>query len=503
VHTDHRQVGAIVAPPTQNVRRTTGKLLLTIAGWGLAAGLLTVLLAAIATWRLHQREIDPVSDREKVARSLDIIRASTPAHRKVLKVLFYGQSFTGSGWDKAVVEHWHERYPNTIFVVENRALGGFSSPALLRTAEQDIAAFYPDLIIFHVYGNHHAYEQIIRLVRSKTAADIIVQTDHSAELPDPPCREGLRMMLRQQPGCSGLIWLKQRSWYDEMSYHIIPSLAKEYSLAVEPQRTWWRDYLLETHSNPKEFFSDGIHLNKRGKELIAQFFNRYFDKLVESGSTPRQRNISSIAANDADPSGKEILHFDGSRLELISSTQLVALSGVVVDGESPNDLDGCYRVTRASSIETVPEWPTIRRIELRHDHVVEDWTVTLTQISPDQQTFAFTVKASKTGNEGSGDSSHDFMSKSGRLNIAAEDWMLQRAYDVKHIPLHAPLEANWSVVSDCVGVPEVIDLGDGEAQYRYVLATGLANKQHTITLSFTPNELANVVEFRAYRPLLR
>jgi hypothetical protein len=478
-----------------------GKLLLAIAGWGLAAGLLTL---SIATWSLHQREIDLVSDAQKVSRSLDIIRTSMPANRKVLKVLFYGQSFTGSGWDRAVVEHWHKRYPNTVFVVENRALGGFASPALLRTTEQDIAAFYPDLIIFHVYGNHHAYEQIIHLFRSKTAADIIVQTDHSAELPDPPCREGLRMTLHQQPGCAGLIWLKQRNWYDEMSYHIIPRIAKEYALAVEPQRTWWRDYLLETDSDPQDFFADGVHLNEKGKALIARFFNRYFDQLVEHVSAREKDNINSIAANTAaDRNGHETLHFDGTRLELISSTRLFTRLDIRVDGESQDDLDGCYRVTRASSIETVPEWPMVRRIELRHNHIAEDWTATLTQISPDQKNFAFTVRASKTGDEGAGDSSHDFMSRSGRLNIAAEDWMLQRAYDLKHMALRGPLEVKWSVVNDCDGLPEVIDLGEGEVQYRYVLATGLANRQHTVMLSFRPNDLANVLEFRAYRPLLR
>jgi hypothetical protein len=312
------------------------------------------------------------------------------------------------------------------------------------------------------------------------------------------------MTLRQQPGCSGLIWLKQRNWSDEMSYHKIPSFARKYALAMEQQRAWWRDYLIESHTDPKEFLTDDIHLNEKGKELMAQFFNRYFDNLVESWSGQEEHNVPSIATIEADdPSGQETLHFDGSRIELISSKQLSAWPGVTADGESPNDLDGCYLVTRASSIETVPDWPTIRRIELQHNHVAEDWTATVTQISPDQKTFAFTVKASKTGDEGGGDSSHDFVSKSGRLSIAAQDWMLQRAYDLKHIPLHAPFEVNWSVVSDCGAVPEVIDLGDGQMQYRYVLATGLANKQHTVTLSFPPNDLAEVTEFRAYRPLLR
>ena len=350
------------------------------------AGLFLSLVAAIATRVMRRREVDPVSDEQKIARSLEIIRTSTPADHKVLKVLFYGQSITRSGWDKAVIEHWRQKYPNTIFVVQNRALGGFASPALLRTTEQDIAAFYPDLIIFHVYGDHRAYEKIIRLFRSQTAADIIVQTDHGEELPDPPCAEGLRMSLRQQPGCSGLLWLKQRNWYDEMSYHKIPSFAKKYGLAVEPQRAWWRDYLLQTHIDPKALLVDDIHPNEKGKELIATFFNQYFDNLVGKWNGQKEKNVVSIPTKSVeDPNGQQTLQFEGSRIELISSKRLGVWPTVMIDGISPKDVDGCYLVSRASSVQTVPDWPALRRIQLRHDHLAEDWTATLTQISPDRR----------------------------------------------------------------------------------------------------------------------
>jgi hypothetical protein len=143
-------------------------------------------VAAMVTQAKRREEIQTVSDEQKIARSLEIIRTSTPTDRKVLKVLFYGQSITRSGWHKSVVEHWRQKYPYTDFEVQNRALGGFASQALVRATEQDIQAFYPDLIIFHVYGDHRAYERIIRLIRSLTAADVIVQTDHGEALPDPP-----------------------------------------------------------------------------------------------------------------------------------------------------------------------------------------------------------------------------------------------------------------------------------------------------------------------------
>src|ERR1700723_3757373 len=107
-------------------------LLPKIGIWMAAAGLSVLVVAASVTWVIHQQELDTVSDEQKIARTLEIIRTSTPADHKILKVLFYGQSITRSGWDKAVVEHWHQKYPNTVFVVQNRALGGFASPMLLR-----------------------------------------------------------------------------------------------------------------------------------------------------------------------------------------------------------------------------------------------------------------------------------------------------------------------------------------------------------------------------------
>jgi hypothetical protein len=481
----------------------TRPLLLKIEGWTITAVLFVFLLGASITWVMHRSEVDPVADTQKIARSLEIIRTSTLANHKILKVLFYGQSITRSGWDEAVIEHWHLRYPNTVFVVQNRALGGFASPQLLRTTEQDIATFYPDLIIFHVYGDHRAYEQIIRLFRSHTAADIIVQTDHGEQLPDASCPEGLRLTLHRPPGCRGVFWLRQRNWYDEMSYHIIPRLAKRYGLAMEPQRVWWREYLLHTHLRPEALLVDDIHPNEKGKELIAAFFSRYFDSLVDAWKGQQEHSVVSIPARSLEGTGgQETFSFEGSRVELITTRRIVVRPTITVDGRSPKDMDGCYLATRASSIGTVPDWPAVRRIVLTHDHIAEDWTAIMTQISPNQKSFAFTVEASKAGNEGSGDSSHDFVSRSGILGIEAQDWMLGQAYNLKHIPLQTPFHVHWSVVNICNGPAEEVDRGDGTKQYTYVLAAGLTNERHSLTINSDDDDLGNVSEFRAYRPPL-
>jgi hypothetical protein len=481
---------------------------LKLGCWASAAVALVLLVAEAATLFKRNQEVDTVSGQQRIARTLEIIRTSTPTNHKVLKVLFYGQSITRSGWHNAVIAHWREKYPNTVFVVQNRALGGFASQWLVRTTAQDITAFYPDLIIFHVYGDHRAYEEILRMFRSLTAADVILQTDHGDVLedvlPDAPCAEGLSLSLHRKPGCAGVLWVHQRQWHDEMSYHKIPAFAKEYGMAVEPQREWWRDYLIRTHIPASSMLQlDGLHPNEKGNELIAEFFNKYFDNLVEHWNGQTEQNVISIQPDTTkQPDRIETVNFDGNRLELFSSNPLAVWPSVMIDGGSSKDIDGCYQVTRSSSVGSPPDWPALRRITLLHDHTAEDWTATITNISPDQKIVEFTVRASATGDEGNGNSSQKYLSKSGQLSIDGTDWMFEPAYELKHVALQVPAEVHWSVQYVCGGEPEVIDRGNGMKQYRYVLGAGLSNGKHTANLSFPANDLADAVEFRVYKPQL-
>jgi hypothetical protein len=478
--------------------------LLKTGSWIGVTVVLVLVLAIVVTWLKRRQEIDTVSDQLKIARTLEIIRTSTPTNHKVLKVLFYGQSITRSGWHNAVVAHWRERYPNTDFVVENRAIGGFASQVLVRTTEQDIEAFYPDLIIFHVYGDHRAYEKILRMFRSLTAADVILQTDHGDGLPDPPCAEGLQLSLHRGPGCAGVLWVHQRLWHDEMSYHKIPAFAKKYGMAVEPQRIWWLNYLLQNQVDPQSLLkTDGLHPNEKGNELIAEFFNRYFDNLVDHWNGQKEQDVVSIQVDTAkDSDGMATVNFDGSRLELLSERPLRVWPSVTIDERDPRDIDGCYQVTRSSPLESVTDWPALRRITLLHDRTAEDWTATITKITPDQKSADFTVKASVTGDQGNGNSSRNYVSKSGRLSIDGNDWMFESGYDLKHIPLQVPTEVHWSVQYICGGTPEVINRGNGMMQYRYVLVARFHNGSHVAKLSFPSNDLADVVEFRVYKPPL-
>ena len=88
-----------------------------------------------------------------------------------MRVLFYGQSITEQEWSKQVTEDLRKRFPNADLEIENRAIGGFASQLLIRPAEHDVYPFYPDLVIFHVFGANQQYEQIIKSIRSRTTAE--------------------------------------------------------------------------------------------------------------------------------------------------------------------------------------------------------------------------------------------------------------------------------------------------------------------------------------------
>ena len=111
-------------------------------------------------------------------RTMRLLTGSTPERRNTVRVLFYGQSITEQQWSAQVGDDLRARFPHANLVIENRALGGFASQMLVRTAETDLYSFQPDLLIFHVYGAHDRYEDILRRVRERTTAEILMQTDH-------------------------------------------------------------------------------------------------------------------------------------------------------------------------------------------------------------------------------------------------------------------------------------------------------------------------------------
>jgi hypothetical protein len=436
----------------------------------------------------------------RLARSLAIVRESTSAQPQVLRVLFYGQSMTSPHWTDLAEEHLRRTYPHTQFVVRNTAIGGFDSKQLERTVERDVTEFYPDLLIFHVFGDHRAYERIIRIVRSRTAAEVVVQTDPVIEPVEPVCREGFHLTLIPPPGCKGVLYYKQHGWEEYMSSVVIPSLASRYALAVEPRRTMWNAFLQEKNIQPASLLDSTGHPNVAGWQLAAEIFDRYFDKaLADYGGERSGLVMSYPPPANGDPKSYQ---FDGNRVEIIGSGPLDGRVTAQIDGLEPNAIDGCWQTSRATSLDNMPDWPAVRQITVSPGfNQPEIWTATVAHLNADQSDFDFTIVGSKTGPDGQGRANSDFTSLSRRVRIAAADWMIPSAFALAQRKLPEGFKVRWSRDFVCHDLPAV-PLDGGAIEVRHILATGLPNGPHRLTLEVQPSFETLVHEIRVYRPPL-
>ena len=108
----------------------------------------------------------------------DVVAADHPAFEAIKKlattdeevrVLVYGQSISEQAWWRDTKRWLEETYPNGKLVMEEHARGGCSSQCLIghvpwhqdgaqyNRLPADVFAWKPELVIFHVYGDHIDY----------------------------------------------------------------------------------------------------------------------------------------------------------------------------------------------------------------------------------------------------------------------------------------------------------------------------------------------------------
>ena len=472
--------------------------------WSAKVDVLVVLfLLLIVTACSKSNVAQPTSPdpHKAIARSLSIVGIANPENPKVLRVLFYGQSISSTHWTDQAINNLRAAYPNVTFDSRNLALGGFDSGKLERTTERDIAEFYPDLIVFHVYGDHRAYERIIRLFRSKTSADIVVQTDHVTATPEPVCDEGLQLRWSPPPGCTGHIWFKQRNWEDFMSGVWLPTLATRYGLAVEPRRERWDAYLQMRGMKPAELLVDMPHPNEQGWTLMADLFTRWFKALVASSNdnAPPERGVMSFAAPISGSTTS--YQFEGNRIELISNGPLNGKVTVTIDGKRPQNLDGCWLDSRVSRLPNVPDWPALSQVKVDPSyHKADTWTLHVTNLNDKQTAFDFTLSSASAGYDGSGKADEPFSSISGLVNIEPIDWTIAYAASVSSKRLPEGYTMSWTRSFVCSD-QEAVVLTNGSREQRYLIATGLPNVRHNVKIRIE-NDASIIKEVRTYMPQL-
>ncbi len=425
----------------------------------------------------------------RIQRTMTLLSTSNERLKRSVKILFYGQSVVaGMHWEEIIYE-LQKRFPYTDIISENRAIGGYTAPSLVRPAVHDLYPFYPDLVIFHVYSAYTGeWERIIHDIRKYTTAEIMVFTHHVADRSD---RHDLQ-------------WRTKR---DDENSDMIRYIAQKYNCELVEVREEWKNYLKVNGLEQTALLRDHVHPNSEGHNILAQLILRHFrlntfspggwyntvktyeirraieeknDRITFTG-IPWQSTENGAVAKVKGNSVK--LEFTGNRVDVVSFpySGKLGTAKVLIDERPPSTFPELYYCTRPSRAHSV-WWPAIRRVTLGPNPVAEKWTLTITKINDDADDFEFELEGSASGKDGRGNNKEQFISDSGRIIIQPEDFTIRSAQNYKKTKCPANFTVTWEVKPNFVDIWQPRQKADPAMRNIDTLFQGAKNVKHTLEL---------------------
>ncbi len=397
---------------------------------------------------------------QRTMKALTDSTAERPAH---VRILFYGQSVTAQAWTQTVQKELESRFPTVRFEFRNAAIGGYTSPLLIRTADHDLYPWYPDLLFFHVYGPTDKYEEIVRRVRERTSAEVVLWTSHLS------ANENAEALARK---------------LDERSLKIL-DVADAYHCMKIDLRKKWCDYLLSQNIACTNLLRDSVHLNKQGCDLYAKFIAEELVRRPELGDDPTASGtLATLPVNGPavtkGPDGRLTLRFAGNRVVAVSDGTGAsgAKARVLLDGQPMDGERALWAIARPSVGPAGIWMPAINNIGFEKTPVEETWTLTcLPDSTPDGKKIHFSLCGGVTGEDGEGWSTERFVSRSGRAVIDPADWHVAWTLGYKKTTLPEGFKVTWKAY------PIFCSLyASSPADARTLLVQGCEDREHTLTL---------------------
>jgi len=446
--------------------------------------LITATLATVESGRPDAlKNADLMNPGSGCQRTMTLLATSTPERRNRVRILFYGQSITEQAWWKTVVDELRRRYPHAEIEAANRAIGGFAAQQLERPAEHDLYPWYPDLLIFHVYGANDAYARIIAEVRRRTAAEVLMQTDHVTAWPPT---------VVDQAKDKG-------AWWDHMMNTVfLPGIARTHGCGLVDVRGGWIDALRKRSLEPKALLKDGVHLNAEGEALMAELVLRH---LVHSPTAPDaawRGLMHEHPVTDAWRDGRLALALDGNRIEVVPAPGGATVR-VLIDGKPPSSWPDAHVITRPSPTQA-GFWPALSRVGHERPLLPETWTLRVLSSDDAAKAVRFSVTGAVTGEDGEGSSLERFVSKSGRVVIEPGDWNLAKARSFTGKTVATGFTVTWSALllgTDTLQPPAAGSAGEPRP---IVLAQHLPNGPHRLELIADQPGPCPVRVVRSYQP---
>ena len=437
-----------------------------------------------------------------IQRTMKALEESTAAKPSTVRVLFYGQSIVAQGWTKILMDMLKEKYPTVNFVWANKAIGGFTSPALTRTAWSDLFPYYPDLLFFHVYGPIDKYEEIVKNTRAMTSAEIVLWSSHLSKGQDP------KKMLAER---------------DQRSKDIKAVAERNKCMFVDLNKKW-SEMLVANDWAATNLLADGIHMNAKSGafKYYAGFIGEELCRIPGASGEP---GVSGTIVEVPAVKGKDLkftqdgaikLRFTGNRVVAVSNGKNFNAAKGAEQPEADLFLDGkpvasykeMWYCTRPS---TLVSWmPMIYRVTFDALPVKEDWTLTyIDGTDPWGKPVHYKVEGSVTGFDGEGWSTNAFTSTSGRAVIAKDAYHFTWQYDYfvkKQVDKQPELMKKAAKPGDVIKWKTLPLFADPFAAQKAgetsVLVQNCSNERHVLEIRPKKNggKLPGVEKFIIYSP---
>jgi hypothetical protein len=290
----------------------------------------------------------------------------------------------------------------------------------------------------------------------------------------------------------------------------------KYNCGLVDMERHWRDVLTKENLEPKALLSSGPHLNARGNVLYAGFVKDVLRRDPSVANEGCHGTVTDISLRDAkavkrNPDGTIDVQFVGNRLDAIPAAFVddYPMADVLIDGRRPSSFQEAYSLSRPSP--TPFGWmPALLTVEHTQPLVVEDWTLSVVESTPDGTTIRYRVSGSVTGDDGEGGNGQRFTSKSGRAVIDGKgNWVIggwldyigkNKGYKKQEMP--AGCKVGWRVVPhfrDVLAFPQGKYDGTDNA---VTLIQGISNGPHVLRIIPWPGVTLKLQGLRVYRPPL-
>ena len=207
-----------------------------------------------------------------------------------VRVLVYGQSISEQAWWSKTRAWLRQTYPTGKLVMEQHAHGGCAAQCLIgheawsidgtqfNRLPYDVFAWRPDLIIFHVTGDHVDYGYIMKAFNQGCAAFDDYRTHDGKDIASVHCTQEQRELSRNYRAPEVLVqndFVAARKlvacpaeptpadWACFMNERVIPEETRRYGYTLQDNFHAWPKYIAARNLDPVTLLkSDMTHLSE-------------------------------------------------------------------------------------------------------------------------------------------------------------------------------------------------------------------------------------------------